>query len=143
MPFALRKTSATTFEGEAVLDQFIPGDDYGLGPCDWQAFGLDVRLMNGVNIHIGDLMLPQGRGGFVAGTDRFRVAEGLYRGRRAFRLTVWDNDRQLPSDAPRQANDPLPFFAGGYDDPLKPIDPSDFSTYYFVTVTAERMDPSP
>jgi hypothetical protein len=143
MPFELRKTSATTFEGEAVLDPFVPHDDYGLGPCDWQTIGVGARLSNGTNVHSVDTQLSLPGSGFEAGDDRYRVADGRYRGRRAFTLDTFSADRLLPGDPPPKPDDPLPFFSGGYSDSLKPIDPSRFSERYFITVTAERMDPSP
>lgn len=143
MPFELRKISPTTFEGETVLDQFVPNDDYGLGMCDWQPIGLNARLHNGVNIHSTNMQLSLPGSSFEIGDEQFRIADGLYRGRRAFRLSVWDNDRQLPSDPPPTLDDPLPFFSGGYDDSKRVIVPEDFKTHYFITVTAQRMDPSP
>ena len=143
MPFSLRRKSANTFEGEAVLDQFVPNDDYGLGLCDWQTIGIDADLFNGINRQNAGVALSLPGSGFEAGDDRYRVADGLYRGRRAFTLDTFSADRLLPGDPPPKPDDPLPFFSGGYSDALKPIDPSRFSERYFITVTAERMDPSP
>ena len=143
MPFDLRKTSLTTFEGEAVLDQFIPNDDYGLGLCDWQPIGVGARLHNGINIHSVDAYFSLPGSGFEAGDERFRIADGLYRGRRAFGLGIFHRDRLLPSDPPPDRGDPRPFFSGGYDNIQRAIKPEDFKTHYFVTVTAQRMDPSP
>jgi hypothetical protein len=142
MPFALTKTSPTTFEGVAVLDQFVPNDDYGLGPCDWQTIGVDARLHNGINIHSADVELSLPGSGFEAGDERTRISDGLYRGRRAFRLGIWGKDRMFPDDPPRPADSPQ-IFSGGYDDIRRLIEPEDFKTYYFITVTAQRMDPSP
>jgi hypothetical protein len=143
MPFSLRKTSATTFEGEAVLDQFVPNDDYGLGKCDWQTIGIDVDLFNGINRHNSSVSFSLPGSGFEAGDQQFRIAEGLYRGRRGFGLGVFHRDRVLPSDPPPKPDDPLPFFAGGYSDSKQPINPARLNERYYITVTAQRMDPSP
>jgi hypothetical protein len=143
MPFALSKTSPTTFEGEVVLDQFVPHDDYGLGPCDWQAFGLNADLWNGVNRHRGFVFLAPTGGAFAKGAENYRIADGLYRGRRAFLLSVWDNDRLLPDDPPPKPGDPPPSFSGGHSDARHLIDPARLATRYYITVTAQRMDPSP
>jgi hypothetical protein len=143
MPFSLRKTSATTFEGEAVLDQFAPNDDYGLGKCDWQTIGIDADLFNGINRHNSSVSLSLPGSGFEAGDEQFRIAEGLYRGRRAFTLDTFSADRLLDSDPPPEPDDPPQFFAGGYDDAKRVIEPEDFATHYFITVSAQRMDTSP
>lgn len=143
MPFELRKTSPTTFEGEAVLDQFVPNDDYGLGLCDWQTIGVEARLRNGVNVHSVDVQLSLPGSGFEAGDERFRVSDVLYRGRRAFTLDTFAADRLLPDQPPPKSGTPPPFFSGGYSDALKPIDPARFNERYYITVTAQRMDPSP
>ncbi|NJN00646.1 MAG: hypothetical protein HC793_03330 [Aquincola sp.] len=135
--FLLRKTSSTMFEGEVAADAFMPNDDYGLGPCTWEPVLIDARLQNRVNVHIGSVSIVW------SGAAKHRIADGLYRGRRAFRLSVWDNDRLLPDDPPLKPRDSPPLFSGGHDDARKPIEPADFSTWYFITVTAQSMDPSP
>jgi hypothetical protein len=142
MPFTLTKTAVNTFEGVAVLDQFVPNDDYGLGLCDWTPFLVKAQLNNGVNLHNGFVDVATSKQSSRP-DEKFRVADGHYRGRRAFRLSIWDNDRALPSDPAPKANDPLPFFSGGYSDAKQMIVPADFNNYYFITVTAQRMDPSP
>lgn len=103
MPFELRKTSPTTFEGEAVLDQFVPNDDYGLGKCDWQTIGIDVDVINGINRHNATVMIGLPGTGFERVSGDYRIADGLYRGRRAFTIDTFGADRPLKSDPPPQA----------------------------------------
>jgi hypothetical protein len=55
VPFEVKKTSPTTFEGRIVYDQFIPKDDYGLGVCRWVPTGASVNLYNGINRHVGSI----------------------------------------------------------------------------------------
>jgi len=142
-PFSLKKTSPTTFEGVAALDQFVPSDDYGLGPCDWQPANITARLNNGINVHSSFVGAGLPNSAFDAYVSQFRLSDGLYRGRRAFRLSVYDNDRLLPTDPEPEPDTPLPIFSGGYDDAKPPINPVDFDTYYFITITAERLEHTP
>jgi hypothetical protein len=135
--FPLEKTSATTFKGEVAADAFLPNDDYGLGACVWEPVLVDARLHNGLNTHIGSVSIVW------SGAAKHRIADGLYRGRRGFGIGLFNRDRRLPDDPPPAPGDPPPFFSGGHSDARQPIDPARLAERYYITVTAQRMDPTP
>ncbi len=141
--FEMKKIGPNRFEGVAVLDQFVPTDSFGLGACVWEPTGVSVKLFNGINHHDPGVGLPLPGGAFEAGNKDFRVADGLYRGRRAYGLGVFSRDRRLPDDPPPKPGDPAPVFAGGYSDALAPIDPDRLSERYYITLTAQRIEPTP
>ena len=143
MPFPLTKTSPITFEGVATLDQFVPKDDYGLGPCEWQTIGLDADLFNGINRHVVGAQLSLTGSGFEAGDDRYRLADGIYRGRSAFTLDTFNADRLLPQHPPLESGDPLPLFSGGQANPKLGEGPPPDPNRYYITITAERLEPVP
>jgi len=143
MPFPLTKTSPTTFEGMATLDQFVSNDDYGLGACDWQPIGVGAYLFNGINRHSVGTQLSLTGSGFEAGDERYRLADGLYRGRSAFNKELFTRTKLVQSSPEPAPHDPLALFSGTQEDGTRPIRSEFFDSYYFITITAERLEPSP
>jgi len=141
MPFPLTKVGPTTFEGVATLDQFVANDDYGLGSCEWQTIGLDADLFNGINRHVVGTQLSLTGSGFEAGDDRYRLADGLYRGRSAFNKELFTRTKLVQSSPEPAPDDPLALFSGTQEDGTRPIRSEFFDSYYFITISAERLEP--
>jgi len=141
--FPLRKTGPTTFEGFANIDQFVPNDDYGLGPCRWEPFDVSARLYNGVNIHRAFVGVALVDGAFEAGSTAFQIADGLYRGRSAYGMALFTRDRLLPDDPPLKPGDPLPLFSGGQANPKLGEGPPPDPNRYYITINAERLEHTP